>query len=107
LRTGRLILYTSADSVLQIAAHEQVIPLERLYEICRVARRHADAYRIGRVIARPFIGEPGRFTRTAGRHDYSMKPPRTARNALTEAGVPVKAIGKTNDLFASEGITDA
>jgi phosphopentomutase len=107
LRTGRPILYTSADSVLQIAAHEQVIPLERLYAICEVARRHADEYRIGRVIARPFIGEPGRFTRTAGRHDYSMKPPDTVLNAIQEAGLPVIAIGKTDDLFAGEGITES
>jgi phosphopentomutase len=107
LRTGRPILYTSADSVLQIAAHEQVVPLEWLYAICEVARRHADAYRIGRVIARPFTGEIGGFTRTSGRHDFSMKPPRTVLNAIAEAGFPVKAIGKTNDLFAGEGITES
>src|SRR5207247_6615600 len=85
LRTGRPILYTSADSVLQIAAHEQVISLERLSAICEGARRHGDPYRIGRVIARPFIGEPGHFTRTAGRHDFSMKPPYTVLNALQDA----------------------
>jgi phosphopentomutase len=107
LRTGHAILYTSADSVLQIAAHEQIIPLERLYEICRTARRHADPYRIGRVIARPFIGEPGCFTRTAARHDFSMKPPRTVLNAIRDAGLPVIAIGKTYDLFAGEGITES
>jgi phosphopentomutase len=107
LRTGRPILYTSADSVLQIAAHEQVVPLERLYAICEAARRHADEYRIGRIIARPFIGMPGRFTRTAGRHDFSMKPPHTVLNAIHEAGLPVLAIGKTHDLFAGEGFTES
>jgi phosphopentomutase len=107
VETGRPILYTSADSVLQIAAHEQVIPLDRLYEICRIARRHADAYRIGRVIARPFVGEAGSFTRTPHRHDFSMRPPRTVLNAIADAGHPVKSIGKTSDLFADEGITEA
>ena len=89
LRTGRPILYTSADSVLQIAAHERVVPAARLLEICRVARRHADPLRIGRVIARPFAGEPGAFRRVAGRHDFSMVPPRTVLNAIAEAGLPV------------------
>lgn len=107
LRTGHPILYTSADSVLQIAAHEEVIPLTRLYEICTVARRHCDAYRIARVIARPFVGEPGHFTRTAGRHDFSMKPPRTVLNALIEAELPVISIGKVADLFADEGISES
>ncbi|MBA2744428.1 MAG: phosphopentomutase, partial [Chthoniobacterales bacterium] len=77
VRTGNPILYTSADSVLQIAAHEDVIPVDRLYDICTIARRHADGARIGRVIARPFAGEAGNFTRTSRRHDFSMKPPRT------------------------------
>src|SRR5947209_3685248 len=107
VRTGRPILYTSADSVLQIAAHEEVIPLERLYEICRVARRHADAYRIGRVIARPFVGHPGHFARTAHRHDFSMLPPRTVLDAICQAGLPVKAVGKIADLFAGRGITES
>lgn len=105
--TGRPVLYTSADSVLQIAAHEAVIPLERLYEICRVARRHCDAWRIGRVIARPFVGEPGNFTRTANRHDFSMLPPRTVLNALTDAGVSVIGIGKISDIFAASGISES
>ena len=82
LRTGKPILYTSADPVLQIAAHERILPLARLYEICAIARRHCDAWRIGRVIARPFTGEPGAFRRTSGRHDYSMLPPPTILNAL-------------------------
>jgi phosphopentomutase len=109
LRTGRPILYTSADSVLQIAAHEEIIPIERLYTICRVARRAADAggYRIGRVIARPFIGEPGGFQRTSRRHDFSIRPPRTVLDALTEHGVAVKSVGKTADLFANKGIGES
>lgn len=106
LRTGCPILYTSADSVLQIAAHEEVIPVERLYTICEVARRHADAWHIGRVIARPFIGAPGAFTRTARRHDFSMRPPPTVLNAINDAGLPVRAIGKIADLFAGQGITE-
>ena len=108
LRTGRPILYTSADSVLQVAAHEGVIPVDRLYDICRVARRHADAYRIGRVIARPFVGSPtAGFTRTANRHDYSMRPPPTVLNAMVDAGLPVVGVGKTRDLFAGSGITES
>lgn len=107
LRTGKPILYTSADSVLQIAAHEAIVPLERLYEICRIARQHADDWRIGRVIARPFIGQPGNFTRTAHRHDFSMRPPETVLDAIAEAGLPVKSIGKTSDLFAGQGITES
>ncbi|MDO9712327.1 phosphopentomutase [Paracraurococcus lichenis] len=104
LRTARPILYTSADSVLQIAAHEAVMPLEALYALCELARRHADAFRIGRVIARPFAGEPGRFRRTPHRHDFAMRPPRTVLEALTEAGHPPVAIGKVADLFAGQGI---
>jgi phosphopentomutase len=105
LRTGKPILYTSADSVIQIAAHERVIPTKRLYAICRVARRHADARRIGRVIARPFQGEPGAFQRTSGRHDFSMTPPRTVLNAIAETGLRVEGVGKISDIFAGSGIT--
>lgn len=105
--TGCPILYTSADSVLQIAAHEEVIPLERLYEMCRIARKHCDEYKIGRVIARPFITDDGQFIRTAGRHDYSLIPPRTILNELQDAGVPVTGIGKISDIFAASGITDS
>jgi phosphopentomutase len=105
MRTDKPILYTSADPVLQIAAHEGVIPLERLYEICKIARRHCDAWRIGRVIARPFTGEAGAFRRTSGRHDYSMLPPHTVLNALAESGCPVEGIGKISDIFAGSGIT--
>ncbi|MDQ6809641.1 MAG: phosphopentomutase [Verrucomicrobiota bacterium] len=102
--TGRPILYTSADSVLQIAAHEEVISVSRLNEICAIARRHADAFRIGRVIARPFTGRAGQFQRTERRHDFSMRPPRTVLNALIENGVPVFGVGKISDIFAGEGI---
>lgn len=104
LGTGRPILYTSADSVFQVAAHEDVIPAERLHDICRAARRHADAWRIGRVISRPFRGRPGAFERTAGRHDYSMAPPRTVLDALTGAGVRTVGVGKIGDLFAGRGL---
>lgn len=105
IRTGHLILYTSADSVLQIAAHEDVLPVRKLYEICEVARRYADQYRIGRVIARPFDGPVGNFQRTTQRHDFSMKPPRTVLNAIAEANFPVIGVGKIGDIFAGEGIT--
>jgi phosphopentomutase len=105
--TGNPILYTSADSVLQIAAHEEIIPLEKLYGICRVARRHADQFRVGRVIARPFTGRDGKFTRTANRHDFSMKPPRTVLNAMIDAKHRVIGIGKISDIFAGEGITES
>jgi phosphopentomutase len=107
VRTGRPILYTSADSVLQIAAHEAVVPVERLYEICGIARKHADAVRIGRVIARPFAGERGGYARTSRRHDFSMKPPRTVLNAISEQGINVTGVGKISDIFAGEGITES
>lgn len=109
LRTGAWIVYTSADSVFQIAAHEDVIPLEELYDACRVARRLCQGeYAVGRVIARPFIGEPGAFRRTSGRHDYAVKPPApTALNALKKAGLAVIGVGKIGDIFSMEGITDS
>jgi phosphopentomutase len=105
LRTGSPILYTSADSVMQIAAHEERVPIETLYRICEVARRHCDPYRIGRVIARPFRGVPGNFERTSARHDFSMQPPPTVLNALESGGIPVFGIGKIGDIFAGAGIT--
>ncbi len=105
IRTGKPILYTSADSVLQIAAHEGVFPLQRLYQVCEIARRHCDPFRIGRVIARPFIGEAGAFQRTAGRHDYAMLPPPTILSALASEGHAVHGIGKISDIFAGSGIT--
>jgi phosphopentomutase len=105
LRTGKPILYTSADSVLQIAAHESLIPPERLYAICKVARKHCDALRIGRVIARPFAGTQGAFRRTSGRHDYAMLPPPTVLTALADSGHAVHGVGKISDIFAGAGIT--
>ncbi len=107
VRSGQPILYTSADSVLQIAAHEEVLPIHRLYEICEISRRHADGARIGRVIARPFDGELGHFRRTARRHDYSIKPPRSVLTALCEQGAAVVGVGKIADIFAGEGITES
>ncbi len=107
LRTAKPILYTSADSVLQIAAHEKIVPIGRLYQICEIARREADAYRIGRVIARPFEGEPGSFQRTSRRHDYSIKPDRTVLDAIKETGVTVRAVGKISDIFAGQGISES
>jgi len=107
LQTGNPILYTSADSVLQIAAHEEIIPAKRLYDICRIARREADPYRIGRVIARPFVGAPGNFRRTTRRHDFSMLPPRTILDHLGENGIAGIGIGKIGDIFAGRGITES
>lgn len=107
VRSGKPILYTSADSVLQIAAHEEVLPIERLYDICEIARHHADGARIGRVIARPFDGAIGSFRRTARRHDYSMKPPRSVLNAICESGLETIGIGKIADIFAGEGISQS
>lgn len=107
LATGKPILYTSADSVFQVAAHEDVLPRARLYEICEVARRLTRPLRIGRVIARPFEGEPGRFTRTADRHDYALDPPaETLLDRLVAAGVPVIGVGKIRDIFNGRGVTE-
>lgn len=107
MATGAWIVYTSADSVLQIAAHESIIPLEELYRGCEIARE-LTADTVGRVIARPYTGEPGAFRRTSGRHDYAIKPPApTVLNALAEAGHDVLAVGKINDIFSGEGITQA
>ncbi|KMY50663.1 phosphopentomutase [Peribacillus loiseleuriae] len=108
MKTGALIVYTSADSVLQIAAHEEVVPLDELYKICEIARELtlADEYKIGRVIARPFIGDPGHFQRTSNRHDYALKPfDRTVMNELKDAGLDVLALGKISDIFDGEGVT--
>jgi phosphopentomutase len=106
MRTGRPIVYTSADSVFQIAAHEEVIPIPELYRICEIAyEMFGEGMGVGRVIARPFVGAPGRFTRTSNRHDYAL-PPRaeTVLDRLTARGIPVFAIGKIRDLFAGRGI---
>lgn len=105
VRTRKPILYTSADSVLQIAAHEDVVPLEQLYAICRIARKHAGP--IGRVIARPFTGSSGHWSRTPNRHDFSRLPPPTILNALTTQNVPVAGIGKISDIFAASGIPES
>ena len=106
VRTGNPILYTSADSVIQIAAHESLIPLERLYEICIACRKIADRERIGRVIARPFLGESAAsFQRTTNRKDFSMIPPRMILDALNDTGIPVIGIGKISDIFAGKGIS--
>lgn len=104
LRTGNPILYTSADSVIQVAAHENLVPVPALYEICRRLRTLADRERIGRVIARPFEGEPGAFRRTANRHDFSMPPPETILNRLEAAGVETLGVGKIVDIFSGSGI---
>ena len=105
VRSAFPIVYTSADSVLQIAAHENVIPLPELYEMCQRVRKLADDWRIGRVIARPFIGNPGSFSRTANRRDFSMRPPgKTALDLLLENGLAVTAVGKIEDIFAGQGI---
>jgi phosphopentomutase len=107
MRSGKPIVYTSGDSVFQIAAHEEVIPIEELYEICHVARDLLRGpHEVSRVIARPFVGEPGNFTRTANRHDYSITPPQpTLLDNLKEAGLMVHAVGKINDIFVGQGIT--
>ena len=106
IKTGKPIVYTSADSVFQIAAHEETFSLKRLYEICEIARELVDKYNVGRVIARPFTGEPGTFRRTAHRKDYSTLPPApTLLDLLQVNGREVIAIGKTADIFAHQGIT--
>lgn len=107
MATGRLIVYTSADSVLQIAAHEAVVPPEALWRICEAAREVLTGpYAVGRVIARPFVGEPGAFTRTARRRDFSMPPPKdTLLDCLCQEGLDVVGIGKIEDIFAHRGLT--
>jgi phosphopentomutase len=105
-QTGKPIVYTSGDSVFQIAAHEETFGLKRLYELCEIARELVDTYQVGRVIARPFIGEPGAFKRTGNRRDYSVLPPKkTLLDDLNAAGREVIAIGKIADIFAHSGPT--
>ena len=108
IKTGDLIVYTSADSVFQIAAHEDVVPVEKLYEYCRIARKIlCGKHSVGRVIARPFVGEKGNFTRTSNRHDFSLEPTgRTLLDALKENGFDTIGVGKINDIFAGRGITE-
>lgn len=106
--SGKPIVYTSADSVFQIAAHEEIIPLERLYEICEVARRILDGeHKVGRVIARPFLGQPGNFYRTENRHDYAVPPPRAnLLPALKDEDLNVVCIGKIASIYDSMGVTE-
>ncbi len=109
LRTGLPMVYTSVDSVFQIAAHEDIVPPELLYDWCRAAKRVSEelGYHIGRVIARPFIGEPGHFVRTANRHDFAALPGVTDLDRLTEAEIPVHSIGKPADIFPEARFTTA
>ncbi|RMH54798.1 MAG: phosphopentomutase [Candidatus Hydrogenedentota bacterium] len=108
IKTGKPIVYTSADSVFQIAAHEEAFGLKRLYDVCEKARSLLRGeHEVGRVIARPFLGENGHFTRTANRRDYSLLPPsRTVLDELQKAGIPSLAVGKICDIFAGRGIKD-
>jgi phosphopentomutase len=108
MKTGDLIVYTSADSVFQIAAHEEIVPLEQLYAYCQIARELLMGEdQVARVIARPFIGTPGNFSRTSNRRDYSVKPfGKTVLDYAKESGLRVKSVGKIYDIFDGEGITD-
>ena len=108
MKTGDLIVYTSADSVFQIAAHEDVVPPEQLYEYCRIARKILQGkHGVGRVIARPFVGTPGNFKRTANRHDFSLEPPAvTLPEAVKQAGMASIGVGKIHDIFAGIGLTE-
>ena len=108
MKTGDLIVYTSADSVFQIAAHEEIVPPEQLYEYCRIARKILQGkHGVGRVIARPFIGAPGSFKRTANRHDFSLEPPATTLpEAVKNAGLASIGVGKIHDIFAGIGLTE-
>lgn len=108
MKTGALIVYTSADSVFQIAAHEAIVPIEQQYEYCEIAREILQGeHGVGRVIARPFIGEPGSFKRTSNRHDFSLKPPaETMLDRLGQAGLDTIGVGKINDIFAGKGISE-
>ncbi|PYF05748.1 phosphopentomutase [Ureibacillus chungkukjangi] len=110
METGAIIVYTSADPVLQIAAHEEIVPLDELYKICEIARELTldPEFLVGRVIARPFVGTPRNFTRTSNRHDYALKPfERTTMNELQDANLDVIAIGKISDIFNGEGVTES
>ena len=109
IRTGKLIVYTSADSVFQIAAHEEVVPPEKLYEYCRIARKIlVGEHGVGRVIARPFVTDGDKFVRTANRHDFSLLPPKkTLLDAIKDSSLDVIAVGKITDIFAGAGITES
>jgi len=106
MATGRPILYTSADSVFQVAAHEEVVPLKVLYDWCERARGMlVQPHQVNRVIARPFVGQPGAFVRTANRRDFAIPPPPNLLDRLAEAGIPVHAVGKIGDIYSGRGIT--
>jgi phosphopentomutase len=106
VRTGQWIVYTSADSVFQVAAHEEVVPLDELDRACRYARELLDTWRVGRVISRPFVGQPGAFQRTYNRHDYSMLPSEpTLLDRLQSAGVPTIGLGKIKSIYADRGVS--
>lgn len=110
METGAIIVYTSADSVLQIAAHEEIVPLDELYKICETARdiTMKEEWKVGRIIARPFIGKPGNFTRTSNRHDYALNPAhKTTLDYLKENNFDVISIGKISDVFNKCGITES
>jgi phosphopentomutase len=107
MKTGKLIVYTSADSVFQIAAHEEIVPVEELYRIGAIARQLCDELPVARVIARPFVGEPGSFKRTYNRRDFSMPPPSaTILDSIADAKLPVIGVGKIWDIFAGRGVTE-
>ncbi|NLO08584.1 MAG: phosphopentomutase [Clostridiales bacterium] len=107
IETGALIVYTSADSVFQIAAHEDIVPLKELYRYCEIAREILrDEHGVGRVIARPFVGSYPDYKRTSNRHDYSLAPPLTMLDQLVDAGLDVLGVGKIYDIFAGKGVTD-
>ena len=108
VKTGALICYTSADSVFQIAAHEEIVPVSELYRYCDIARRLCDPLRVGRVIARPFVGKPGAFKRTENRKDFAYLPSEpTILERLTAKGIPVYAVGKIEDIYCHRGITES
>lgn len=110
IEDGSLIVYTSADSVLQIAAHEEIIPINELYEICKIVREITlkEEWKVGRIIARPFIGTPGNFIRTSNRHDFALNPPKkTILDNLKDNNYDVISIGKISDIFNNQGITDS
>jgi phosphopentomutase len=108
MKTGKWIVYTSADSVFQLCAHEEIVPLDELYRACGIARELCDPLRVGRVIARPFVGQPGTFKRTENRRDFAFKPSEpTILERLREAGHTVFAVGKIEDIYAHRGITES
>ncbi len=108
IRTGNPIVYTSADSVFQVAAHKEIIPLEQLYDICSMARELCNKYNVGRVIARPFVGGPGNYNRTDERKDFSMPPTgETILDRLSASGISTVTVGKLDDIFAGQGISKA